>query len=360
MTEFVARGNGTPYPWDLPEQLVTTGPYAYLANPMQVSAVLILRLLALGTRSMSLALLYLAGTCPICAETRTWIERRSPYGLEIRAAEEFGGGTAAGLRRARYSGPGGATADGGPRSPGRSNTAAQAGLTSTARGVIPRRRVTQPYIASMADILLGLLAILAGGLMLFAGQYVLRLILPIWGFVAGFAAGAGLVADLADERFLGTVLGWILGLVLGLVLAILAYFVYAVAVILAMASFGFAIGSGIVVAIGIDWNWVAVLVGLLVGGIVGVASIFLDMPMIVLIVIGSIAGAVTVVGGLMLLVGSLNSADFTRATFTETVKDSWGWYVTLLILAFLGIIIQARQRAVMRRTIHAYWSTQTP
>jgi hypothetical protein len=82
--------------------------------------------------------------------------------------------------------------------------------------------------------------------------------------------------------------------------------------------------------------------------------------MIVLIVIGSIAGAVTVVGGLMLLVGSLNSADFTRATFTATIKDSWGWYVTLIVLAFLGIIIQARQRVVMRRTIHAYWSSQTP
>ncbi|MGH3459944.1 MAG: DUF4203 domain-containing protein [Kribbellaceae bacterium] len=212
----------------------------------------------------------------------------------------------------------------------------------------------------MADILLGLLAILAGGLMLFAGQYVLRLILPIWGFFAGFAAGAGLVADLADERFLGTVLGWMLGLVLGLVLAILAYFFYAVAVILAMAAFGFAIGSGLVVAIGIDWNWLAVLAGLLVGAIVGVASLFLDMPMIVLIVLGSIAGAVSVVAGLMLLAGSLNSADFTRAALTDSIKDSWGWYLTLLVLAFLGIIIQARQRAVMRRTIHAYWSAEAP
>ena len=196
--------------------------------------------------------------------------------------------------------------------------------------------------------------------MLFAGQYVLRLILPIWGFFAGFAAGAGLVADLADERFLGTVLGWMLGLVLGLVLAILAYFFYAVAVILAMAAFGFAIGSGLVVAIGIDWNWLAVLAGLLVGAIVGVASLFLDMPMIVLIVLGSIAGAVSVVAGLMLLAGSLNSADFTRAAFTDSIKDSWGWYLTVLVLAVLGIIIQARQRAVMRRTIQAYWSAEAP
>ncbi len=207
----------------------------------------------------------------------------------------------------------------------------------------------------MVDILFGLLAILAGGCMLLAGQFVLRLILPIWGFFVGFAAGAGLVADVANERFLGTVLGWVLGLVLGLVLAVLAYFFFALAVILAMAGFGFAIGSGIVVAIGIDWNWLSVLVGLVVGAVIGLASIFLDMPMIVLIVLGALAGAVSVVGGLMLLFGSMNSTDFTRASFANTVRDSWGWYLLLVVLALFGIVVQARQRAVMRRTVHEYW-----
>ena len=57
----------------------------------------------------------------------------------------------------------------------------------------------------MADIILGVLAIMAGAFMLFAGQFVLRIALPIWGFFAGFAFGAGIVAARADERFLGTV-----------------------------------------------------------------------------------------------------------------------------------------------------------
>ncbi|MEZ0446684.1 DUF4203 domain-containing protein [Cellulomonas sp. ICMP 17802] len=210
----------------------------------------------------------------------------------------------------------------------------------------------------MADILLGILAILAGGAMLFAGQFVLRLVLPIWGFFAGFAFGAGLFAGLADESFLGTVLGWVAGLVFAVVFALLAYFSYAVAVILAMAAFGFVIGSGLVVALGIDWNWVAVLVGVAVGAIVGLIAVIGNMPMVVLAVASSLAGAVSVVAGLMLLVGSLNSADFTQGSFSSALDASWVWYALLLVLVLLGVVVQTRQQAVMRRSINEAWAAQ--
>ena len=207
----------------------------------------------------------------------------------------------------------------------------------------------------MADIVLGIFAILAGGVMLFAGQYVLRILLPIWGFFAGFAFGAGLWAGLADERFLGTVLGWVTGFVFALVFALLAYLYYAVAVVLAMAAFGFAIGSGLVVALGIDWNWLAVLVGVLVGAVLGVVAVIGNMPMVVLEVLSSIAGAVSVVAGLMLVFGSMNSSDFSRATFGQEVHDSWGWYLTLVVLALVGILAQLRQRAVLHRSVRETW-----
>jgi hypothetical protein len=211
----------------------------------------------------------------------------------------------------------------------------------------------------MADILLGLLAIIAGVAMLVAGRFALRLVLPFWGFFVGFAFGAGLVADLADERFLGTVLGWVLGLVFAVVFAVLAYASYYVAVVLAMGAFGFAIGSGLVVAIGIDWNWLAVVVGLVVGVIIGLVSVFANMPMIVLVVLSSFAGAVGVVGGLMLLVGSLNSANFTRGDFTNTVHDSWAWALLVLVLALGGIAVQATQRVTTPRTVHEVWYAET-
>ncbi|HYN68463.1 MAG TPA: DUF4203 domain-containing protein [Ornithinibacter sp.] len=207
----------------------------------------------------------------------------------------------------------------------------------------------------MADILLGLLAIIAGGVMLFAGQFVLRFVFPIWGFLAGFAFGAGLFAALADERVLGTLLGWVSGLFFALIFAVFAYLYYAVAVILAMAAFGFAIGSGLIVALGIDWSWVAVLAGLTVGAILGLVSVFGNMPMIVLALVSSIAGAVSVVAGLMLLVGSLNSADFTQGTFSDAVSASWGWSLTLLALAVVGFVAQTRARVNRTRTINEAW-----
>jgi len=45
--EFAIRGGGTPLPFDPPRRVVTSGPYAYLANPMQAAACLVLVTLAL-------------------------------------------------------------------------------------------------------------------------------------------------------------------------------------------------------------------------------------------------------------------------------------------------------------------------
>jgi hypothetical protein len=237
-------------------------------------------------------------------------------------------------------------------------------LVSRCRGGGWSRVVTplagrESYIALMADILLGILAIVAGGVMLFAGQFVLRLVLPIWGFFAGFAFGAGLFAALAEESFLGTALGWVSGLVFAVVFAVLTYFFYAVAVVLAMGAFGYVIGAGLVVALGIDWNWVAVLIGVAVGLVFGVVSVAGNMPMVVLAVASSLAGAVSVVGGVMLMVGALNSADFAESGFSGAADVGWGWTLLAFVLAVIGVVVQSRQLGVVRRSVNEAWYAQS-
>lgn len=46
VAEFVRRGEGTPIPFDPPRRLVTTGPYAFVRNPMQLAMVMIFGILA--------------------------------------------------------------------------------------------------------------------------------------------------------------------------------------------------------------------------------------------------------------------------------------------------------------------------
>jgi protein-S-isoprenylcysteine O-methyltransferase Ste14 len=138
--EFGERGLGTPLPYDPPRRLVTSGIYAYVANPMQVSMVLIVLALAVALENLWIAggaviafaygagfatwheeaetaarfgkpwtvyrshvrpwwprwrpwmegssRLYVAEGCGACSDLGRWLRRRRPIALEILAAED--------------------------------------------------------------------------------------------------------------------------------------------------------------------------------------------------------------------------------------------------------------------------------
>ncbi len=140
LCEFCQRGRGTPVPYDPPRKLVTTGVYAYVANPMQASLALLL--VGVGAAAGSLwlviaglvavaygagfarwhedeelarrfgeewrayrrsvaawrprwrpyrstaARLYVAESCGPCSALEAWLTRRHPRALEILPAEE--------------------------------------------------------------------------------------------------------------------------------------------------------------------------------------------------------------------------------------------------------------------------------
>ncbi|MFC4605901.1 methyltransferase family protein [Rhodococcus kronopolitis] len=78
VAEFACHG-GTPFPWDPPDRLVCTGPYAYVANPMQVCAVLILALGAVIVSEPWLAAVAVTGAV-FGAGVASWHERAALRG----------------------------------------------------------------------------------------------------------------------------------------------------------------------------------------------------------------------------------------------------------------------------------------
>ena len=208
----------------------------------------------------------------------------------------------------------------------------------------------------MQDIALGLLAVLVGVLLCFGGALFMRFVISVWGAFAGFNVGAGLVAGIGDERFLGSVLAWVVGLVFALVFALFAYLYYAIGVVIAMASIGFALGAGLIVALGMDWSWLVILAGVVVGIVFAAAAVLSDLPALLLVLFSSIAGASVVTAGVMLLAGAMDSADLTDNAFASRVEDEWYWYALFLVLAVAGAVAQLQDAAVRRRGIRDGWS----
>ncbi len=210
------------------------------------------------------------------------------------------------------------------------------------------------------DIIVGLLAIAAGLAFCFRGYLLMRLVIPIWGFFVGFALGAGMIAAVTDRAFLGTVLAWIVGLALGLLFAFIAYTYYAVAIVLAMASVGYLLGTALMVALDVEWNWLIVTVGIIVGLLLAFAAIVGDLPTTLLTVLTAMGGATAIVGGIMLLVNRLDVEDLGDDAVTSTINASWGWWLLYLVLAVAGILAQVTATAQVRASIRESWGQGTP
>jgi hypothetical protein len=210
----------------------------------------------------------------------------------------------------------------------------------------------------MEDLVFALLVILAGGLFCFFGYLAFRVIIPVWGAVVGFSLGAGLIAAATDEGFLRAGLAWVVAIGLAVLFALLAYLFYWVAVILAMGSIGFTLGASVMGALGVDWNWIVVLVGIAAGVLLAVLAIVSDFPMILLVLLSALAGASAVTAGLMVLTGAIETEDFTDEAVTAQAGDDWWWYLVYGVLAVAGIVYQMRAMERVRGSMRESWEAR--
>jgi hypothetical protein len=194
----------------------------------------------------------------------------------------------------------------------------------------------------MLEVLLfAFLAIIVGLGLSFMGYAAFRILLPILGFLAGFWLGLDLVQNFAlNYPLLGVSLGLILGLVLGAVFAAIAYFVYALAVVIFGISLGYALGAGLMLLIGFPPGLMTFLVGVVVAAAMGVLFYRTDMPKLYIMALTAFAGASAMIAGILVLFGQIPPSQLGLAVVEPYIKQSWFLLLVWVILGGVGFAVQ--------------------
>jgi hypothetical protein len=209
----------------------------------------------------------------------------------------------------------------------------------------------------LGEILIGVFAILVGGLFAFQGGNMLRLLFPLVGFFAGFSAGAGLVTGITGDGFLSTVLSWAVGFFVAILFAILAYFFYSFAIVLAFAGLGFSLAAAFLSLFNMDWNWLVIIVGSVTGAAFALFAILGSLPMTVLIVASSFFGSSMIIYGLLLVFNSVSFGDFSSGEVYRIIKANAGIYILWLTTAITGSIVQLRILGEQTKMAQEYWNS---
>jgi len=118
---------------------------------------------------------------------------------------------------------------------------------------------------------------------------------------------------------------------------------------------GFSIATTALVALGVAWSWVIILVGVLFAALLAFIAIVGDLPMVILTVLSAMAGASTIIGGAMLLFGVVDLADFTSGATTQRLDDAWWWYAIYVVLVIMGITAQVRTVGRLSASMRQSW-----
>lgn len=210
------------------------------------------------------------------------------------------------------------------------------------------------------NILVGIVVIGLGVLLLVRGYTLFRILLPIWAFIVGFGGVVSIVSAIFGQNFFSTALACIPALVVGLVFAALSYFFYTIAIVILGWSVGYALGAGLMSALGLDFWLISCPVGIL-GGIIGlIFALVGNLRKYLPIVFTALAGATAIVGGALVLFGQ-RSLDQLQGSgwFGPIEGTSWVAVLAWLVLAGTGIFaqVQSNNRQITYDAVVAWSST---
>ena len=185
----------------------------------------------------------------------------------------------------------------------------------------------------------GMIALFFGSVLLFGGYRFFMFLIPIFGFFFGFGLGAQTVQALFGDGFLATITGWIVGFGVAVIFALLSYLFYFAAVGLIGGALGYALGVGVLEAIGLNFGFLVWMVGIVAGIVVAAAVLIFNVQKLLVILATAILGAGVIVGTFLVLFGG-PAAQLMQNPVRTAMQGSFLWTLTFILLALLGAVAQ--------------------
>ena len=217
---------------------------------------------------------------------------------------------------------------------------------------------TDSFFAVMCGGLIGLLFGLA---LTFAGYRLFLVLLPIWGFFFGFFLGAQAVQAIFGEAFLATVTSWVVGFIVAGVFAVLAYLFYLAAVALASFSLGYTASVGLLTALGLPLagGFIAWIIAVVVGVALAVVVLRFNIQKWVIEFGTAFLGAGAIVGVFVLLFGG-PAAQVLENPVKFVLNNSPFWLIVFVVLGIAGFVLQVMHNRSFEVKTYNRMSAPTP
>jgi hypothetical protein len=184
-----------------------------------------------------------------------------------------------------------------------------------------------------------MIGILFGLVLCFAGYRFFLILLPIWGFFFGFALGIQTMQALFGDGALAMITSWVVGFVVALVFAVLSYLFYVVAVALIAGSLGYSVAVGLLMAIGMDMNFIVWLIGIVAAIALAVIVLRFNIQKWVIIIATGILGAGVIVASFMLMFAP-KALEAMQNPVRAVLNTSPLLAILMIVVAIVGIIGQ--------------------
>jgi len=201
----------------------------------------------------------------------------------------------------------------------------------------------------------GMIAMVFGLVLTFAGYRFFLVLLPIWGFFFGFGLGIQTIQALLGDGSLATITSWVVGFIVALVFAVLAYLFYIAAVAIIAGSLGYSAAVGLLMAIGMNMNFIVWLIGIVAAVVLAVIVLRFNIQKWVIIIATGILGAGTILGSFILMFNP--GAKVLENPVQAVLKSSPFLMILFLIVAVVGIIAQFRASSLYSLESYNRWDS---